>query len=342
MESEDCLFLNVQSPANASNLPVLIWIHGGGYGAGNGRQDFSDLLNTNGNNFVVVSIQYRLGPYGFLASDELNRRGVVNAGLLDQVFALQWVQTYIRYFGGNPSAVTISGESAGGGSVMLMDMGKHNRATDRNCHEPHLTHSAYGGTLGDSLFQNSIAASPYLPKQYSYKDWVPSQAYYAFASAAGCPIGGYGNSTNTIFDCLMSKDTATLQAASIAVTATVTYGTWAFLPVTDGTLVQSAPSSQLIEKRVNGRSLLVGNNANEGAAFTPQNIGDETALLAWLQNTLPEFTPDDLDKVLLYYPISNTSTTKLATNGVSGPSALDTSSIATGQLQRAFVSLLTL
>jgi carboxylesterase type B len=141
MESEDCLFLNVQSPANASNLPVLIWIHGGGYGAGNGRQDFSDLLNTNGNNFVVVSIQYRLGPYGFLASDELNRRGVVNAGLLDQVFALQWVQTYIRYFGGNPSAVTISGESAGGGSVMLMDMGKHNRATDRNCHEPHLTHT---------------------------------------------------------------------------------------------------------------------------------------------------------------------------------------------------------
>ncbi|KAH4935915.1 carboxylic ester hydrolase [Parastagonospora nodorum] len=317
MESEDCLFLNVQSPANASNLPVLIYIHGGGYGAGNGRQDFSDLLNTNGNNFVVVSIQYRLGPYGFLASDELNRRGVVNAGLLDQVFALQWVQTYIRDFGGNPSAVTISGESAGGGSVMLMDM-------------------AYGGTLGDSLFQNSIAASPYLPKQYSYKDWVPSQAYYAFASAAGCPIGGYGNSTNTIFDCLMSKDTATLQAASIAVTATVTYGTWAFLPVTDGTLVQSAPSSQLIEKRVNGRSLLVGNNANEGAAFTPQDIRDETALLAWLQNTLLEFTPDDLAKVLLYYPISNTSTTKFATNGVSGPSALDTSSIATGQLQRAF------
>jgi len=137
----------------------------------------------------------------------------------------------------------------------------------------------------------------------------------------------------------MSKDTAALQAASLAVTATVTYGTWAFLPVTDGTLVQSAPSTQLIEKRVNGRGLLVGNNANEGAAFTPQNIGDETALLAWLQNTLPEFTPDDLAKVLLFYPISNTSTAKVATNGVSGPSALDTSLIATGQLQRAFVGL---
>lgn len=90
--SEDCLFLNVQSPANATNLPVLVWIHGGGYGAGNGRQDFTDLLSVNGNNFVVVSIQYRLGPFGFLASTEVARKGVANAGLLDQLFALQWVQ----------------------------------------------------------------------------------------------------------------------------------------------------------------------------------------------------------------------------------------------------------
>ncbi|KAF2032351.1 alpha/beta-hydrolase [Setomelanomma holmii] len=317
MVSEDCLFLNVQSPANASNLPVLVWIHGGGYGAGSGRQDFSDLLNTNGKNFVVVSIQYRLGPFGFLASDELYRNGVVNAGLLDQVFALQWVQTYVREFGGDPSAVTISGESAGGGSVMLMDM-------------------AYGGSLGDSLFQNSIAASPYLPKQYGYKDWVPSQAYYAFATKAGCIIGEYGNATQTLFACLRSKDTATLQNASVAVTAGGTFGTWAFLPVTDGVLVQSAPSSQLLEKRINGRSLLVGNNANEGPSFTPQTITSESALLSWLHDTLPEFTNDDLAKILIYYPIPDaTDGTTFATNGVSGPSALDQSSIATGQQQRA-------
>jgi carboxylesterase type B len=96
MASEDCLFLNVQSPSNASNLPVLVWVHGGGYGAGNGRQDFSGIINTNDNNFVVVSIQYRLGPFGFLASDELFKRGVVNAGLLDQFFALQWVQVSLE------------------------------------------------------------------------------------------------------------------------------------------------------------------------------------------------------------------------------------------------------
>lgn len=97
MASEDCLFLNVYSPTNATNLPVLVWIHGGGYGAGSGRQDFWDLLTTNGKNFVVVSIQYRLGPFGFLASDELYKRGVVNAGLLDQVFALQWVQVSLNF-----------------------------------------------------------------------------------------------------------------------------------------------------------------------------------------------------------------------------------------------------
>jgi carboxylesterase type B len=242
--SEDCLNLNIYSPANATNLPVLVWIHGGGYGAGNGQEDFTDLLTTTGNSFVVVSIQYRLGPFGFLASDEVVRRGVANAGLLDQFFALQWVQTYITQFGGDPSAVTISGESAGAGAVMLQDM-------------------AYGGSLGDSYFRNTIAASPYLPKQYAYDDWVPSQNYYAFADRAGCRIGAYGNKSNTIFDCLVSKSTATLQNASSEVTATATYGTWAFLPVTDGVFVQDVPSTQLLERRLNGRNALIGNNASK-------------------------------------------------------------------------------
>jgi len=87
--SEDCLFLNVQAPQNASNLPVFVWIHGGGYGLGNGRQDLAPIINENGNNFIGVSIQYRLGAFGFMSSDELFRNGVVNAGLLDQHFALQ-------------------------------------------------------------------------------------------------------------------------------------------------------------------------------------------------------------------------------------------------------------
>lgn len=234
------MFLNVYAPANASNLPVLVWIHGGGYGLGNGTQDLSFLINSNNKSFIGVSIQYRLGAFGFLAGDEVFRNGVVNAGILDQTFALQWVQSYIGIFGGNASAVTISGESAGGGSVMLQTM-------------------AYGGMLGDSLFQNAIAASPYLPMQYGYKDWVPSQSYYAYAAEAGClQTTAYGSSSTTIFECLVGKDTHTLQMASFNVSASGTYGTWGFLPVTDGVFIQDRPSQQLLEKRVNGRNLLVG------------------------------------------------------------------------------------
>jgi carboxylesterase type B len=239
-QSEDCLFLNVQSPAEAVDLPVLVWIHGGGYGAGSGQDDFTELLQTNGNSFVVVSVQYRLGPFGFLASEEVVRRGVANAGLLDQFFALQWVQAHIHRFGGNASMVTVSGESAGGGSVMLQGM-------------------AYGGSVGDALFRSAIAASPYLPRQYAYDDLRPTQVYHAFADHAGCRTDG---ASQPLFDCLVSRDTATLQKASAAVTAGMPYGAWAFLPVTDGVFIQDEPSRQLLRGKLNGRSLLVGNNAS--------------------------------------------------------------------------------
>jgi carboxylesterase type B len=245
--SEDCLFLNVQSPADARNLPVLVWIHGGGYGAGSGQNDFTELLQANDHSFVVVSMQYRLGPFGFLASEEVVRRGVANAGLLDQFFALQWVQAYIDRFGGNASMVTISGESAGGGSVMLQGM-------------------AYGGSVGNALFRSAIAASPYLPRQYAYDDLRPNQAYHAFADHAGCRING---ASQPLFDCLLSKDAAALQHASAAVTATMPFGAWAFLPVTDRDFIQDEPSRQLLQGKLNGRNLLVGNNASTQPAHLP-------------------------------------------------------------------------
>lgn len=122
LTSEDCLFLNVQAPGNVTNargLPVLVAIHGGGYGSGSNNLDFSKLIATNENEFIAVSIQYRLNAFGFLSSDEIHLKGTANAGLLDQQLALQWVQQYIHLFGGNPRDVTIFGQSAGGGSVML-------------------------------------------------------------------------------------------------------------------------------------------------------------------------------------------------------------------------------
>lgn len=153
-------------------------------------------------------IAVQLGAFGFLSSDEVYRKGSVNAGLLDQFMALQWVQQYIHLFGGDASRVTIAGESAGGGSVMLQGM-------------------AYGGSLGTQLFTNAIAASPYLPMQWGYGDFVPSQSYYAFATQAGCPPSDpyLKNGSMPIFECLVSKDSETLINASAAVSQDGSYGT---------------------------------------------------------------------------------------------------------------------
>jgi carboxylesterase type B len=284
--SEDCLFLNIYAPVNATDLPVLVYIHGGGYGYGNANQDLSSIIAANENGFIGVGIQYRLGAFGFLSSDEIGHFGVANVGLRDQMFALQWVQRYIHLFGGNASQVTIAGESAGGGSVMLQSL-------------------AFDGELGSSLFSNVIAASPYLPSQPKYNGWVPSQAYYAFAEQAGCFTGAaFGNTMqySTIFECLVNTRSSVLMKANALVTASGTYGTWAFIPVTDGTFLKHTPSQQLLQHRVNGARILSGNNANEGPEFVPQNVTTEADVVAWLHQIFPLFTDDDVNKVLLHYP----------------------------------------
>lgn len=102
-----------------------------------------------------------------------------------------------------------------------------------------------------------IAASVYVAKQYNYDDQVPTQYYQAFAQAAGC-TGGTDTTDLTVFDCLVSADTVVLQNASATVSESGYYGTWAFLPVTDGDFVQAKPSQQLFEKAVSGKRLLIG------------------------------------------------------------------------------------
>jgi carboxylesterase type B len=206
--AEDCLFLNIWAPSNPDKpLPVFVWIHEGGYGTMSGRQDLSLLINTNNNAFIGVTLQYRLGAFGFLSSDEVYRFGAPNAGLYDQHAALQWVQRYIHLFGGDPTQVTIGGLSAGGGSVMH-----------------HAT--SYGGTLGTSLFKNTFAASPYLALQYAYDDWAPTQAYNGFAIAAGCSAQlPMGDSEQNIFQCLQGKSADRLANASATVSQYGAYGT---------------------------------------------------------------------------------------------------------------------
>lgn len=109
------------------------------------------------------------------------------------------------------------------------------------------------------MWFQAIPASPYLPQQFGYADFVPSQSYYAFAAAVGC-FNGFpqGNVSDSIFSCLVSKNTDTLQNASAYISGSSRYGTWAFLPVTDGSFIQQLPSQQLLEKRVNGKRILSG------------------------------------------------------------------------------------
>lgn len=115
---EDCLFLNVWTPASATRerLPVMVWIHGGGFLTGDGRIP-GEVLATHG--VVVVSMNYRLGPLGFMAHETL-KSNIANFGLLDLVAALDWVQENIAVFGGDPNNVTLFGVSAGGQAVNML------------------------------------------------------------------------------------------------------------------------------------------------------------------------------------------------------------------------------
>ena len=114
--SEDCLFLNVVAPAGAANLPVLVWIHGGGYQTGNGTQGPGDgAVFARAHDVVVVTFNYRLGALGFLAVDGEPHSGAF--GLHDQIAALRWVRENIAGFGGDPGRVTVYGVSAGAKSV---------------------------------------------------------------------------------------------------------------------------------------------------------------------------------------------------------------------------------
>jgi para-nitrobenzyl esterase len=141
--SEDCLYLNIWTPATKQqgSLPVLVWIHGGGLASGGTTVPIYEGAHLATKGMVVVSINYRLGVFGFLSHPELRKENAVNAsgnyGLLDQIAALRWVQENIGAFGGDPSRVTIAGQSAGAASV----------------------HYLIASPLAKNLFQRAIAQS---------------------------------------------------------------------------------------------------------------------------------------------------------------------------------------
>jgi para-nitrobenzyl esterase len=122
--SEDCLSLNIWSPSVARDAPVIVWIHGGSLVAGSSKEVYYDGAAWAREGAVVVTINYRLGVLGYLAHPDLSAESPAgisgNYGLMDQIQALRWVQQNIAAFGGDPSKVTVAGESAGGLSVLYL------------------------------------------------------------------------------------------------------------------------------------------------------------------------------------------------------------------------------
>ncbi|KAI0873869.1 alpha/beta-hydrolase [Hypoxylon argillaceum] len=316
--NEDCLYLNVYAAPNATKLPVLVWIHGGGHSVFGAVYDPSVWMNTNNNSFIVVEMQYRLGAFGFLASPEVKKGGRLNTGLLDQRFAIEWTRKHITKFGGDPDRITVGGESSGAASAVFHAL-------------------AYGGKE-TGLFNNIIAASPYFPTVYNYSDSFTTARYNKFVELAGCSTPGANEST---FDCLVAADTEVLQNASGTVSTTLGYfGSFAFLPVIDGDYIQERPAAQLLSGKLSGNRVLVGNNANDGTPLFNPNVSTRAAYDSFIAEMFPLFTPEDISSLNEIYQVPDTlppsSGIVFDTLGYTGPTALTQSGLATGIQQTVF------
>ncbi|KAF7375448.1 COesterase domain-containing protein [Mycena sanguinolenta] len=279
IDTEDCLFLNVYYPSNAagtppSDLPTLVWIHGGGYvGAGASIFNGEDIINQSARGVVVVIIQYRLGIFGqfisslnrFLPGTAVKENGALNAGLraytwrmwcnfesdprlkVDQDFALRWVNQHISKFGGNPAKVTIWGQSAGAGSVLQ-----------------HVV--ANGGRTEPQLFRSAITSSTFLPSQYQFNDRIPELLFSEVVAQTNC------TSATDALTCLRAVDATTLETANTNIVAAGFFGTFSTVPVVDGVFITQRPILSLLEGKVNGQALLSMTNTFEGTLFVNQSV----------------------------------------------------------------------
>ncbi|MGD9644356.1 MAG: carboxylesterase/lipase family protein [Pirellulales bacterium] len=264
--NEDCLYLNVWTPAKRAEqpLPVMVWIHGGGYVMGAASQRMYDATDLARRGVIVVGINYRLGALGFLAHPELTaeseHKSSGNYGLLDQIEALRWVQGNIAAFGGDPQRVTIFGESAGGGSVF----------------------SLLVSPLAKGLFQRAIAESgPTLNFVHL------NRSHYGFPSAEelGLELGkAVGSPEGTGQIAAMRKLTADeVIAATPGMEEqrdfTIRGNLLRMAPVVDGWVIPDDPMTILAEGRQNDVPLIVGANRDEGTMFTlmaklPRSLDD--------------------------------------------------------------------
>ncbi|XP_057694977.1 acetylcholinesterase-like isoform X2 [Corythoichthys intestinalis] len=243
--SEDCLYLNVWTPFNkasqSSLAPVLVWIYGGGFISGTSSLDIYDgryLSKVEG--VVVVSMNYRLGALGFLALSDNNIRG--NAGLLDQRLALQWVSNNIVNFGGDPSQVTLFGESAGSASVgfHLLSPGSHD------------------------LFQRAVMQSGSPNALWaSVSKEVAQERSMRLAKLIGCPT----SSPAHLDICLQRTDASVITSKQFDTLTQPTVLPNPFPPVVDGYFLPDEVEVLLQSHNLPKKDVLFGLNQNEGTYF---------------------------------------------------------------------------
>ena len=248
--SEDCLYLNVLTPAKSSKerLPVLVWIHGGGFSTGASWEQ--NGINFAKNGIVYCSVAYRTNVFGFwstpaLSEESREKTGMAisgNYGLMDQLLALEWVKDNIAAFGGDPEKVTITGESAGAISVSML------------CQSP-LARGLFRGAISESG-GNMVPASHYRIDNNSVRDVKGSEAY----GQAMLDRLGLGDKK---LDELRKLPPETFMSDSAAFSAG-----GALWPCYDDYVLSTDAYVQYEKGNYNDVNVMIGTNSDEGSMFT--------------------------------------------------------------------------
>ncbi|KAL9094046.1 MAG: hypothetical protein Q9165_003716 [Trypethelium subeluteriae] len=288
--SEDCLLLDVLKPSNpvSSSLPVVAFIHGGGYDQGSAEAypGFGEVNSSNGN-LIWVSIQYRLSAYGFLSSEEVRDNGNANAGLLDQRSGLEWIQRHIAAFGGDPTRVTIWGNSAGGGSVMSQMI-------------------LYGG-VSNPPFRAVVAEYPWW--QPFHNNSILEDQYQELLTASGCNdlTCLRGLSEDDLKNATQQTYTAGYVPESIS--SIYGYGDFYYGPSVDGSVILDLPSNEFKQGHFTQVPLLVDHDGYEGTYFSNQSEVGIALETADLNAVFPTATPEFFARLYELYPASDFNST---------------------------------
>ncbi|KAK8139825.1 Lipase 1 [Apiospora sp. TS-2023a] len=251
--SEDCLYLNVIRPAGVSetaDLPVAVWIHGGGLfmgGSADKRYNMSFMVENSvkqGKPMIGVSLNYRLSAFGFLSGKEAMDAGISNIGFHDQRLALRWVNENIAAFGGSPKKVTIFGESSGAESVHAQVFAFNGR--DDGLFRGAMAQSGFGQTI----FRFPGGLNDTVKRQETFDNLVKNVT--SCASTVG---------TADAIPCLR---TAPFEEINHALNVT-SVGPWA--PQFDGDFFADYPPNQLNNGKFPKIPILIGENTDEGSAF---------------------------------------------------------------------------